>query len=120
MANVTVTAQLSGLTATTDAAGAYTVRSPAGTYTLAVKAADCIGITLLDRVVSDSVELLDLELVPSSPTAAQQLLLYQRLVKQSVSPLIKQDLIARNQFLPRPVLCQQSFRSITERQRIPR
>jgi hypothetical protein len=93
--SATIAAQPGNYVATTSADGTFSLAVPAGHFDLAITAPGYVDLTLLGRAAGPGASTLDLGLIPASPTSDQQLTLYQRLVKQSVSPLVDAATVAR-------------------------
>ena len=87
VAGALVQAEPAGGRVVADHNGVYVLPLPPGTYTVRVSKDSYIGVIRLRQVVgTGSYTNLDLDLVPASPTQAQQETLYQRMVTQKESP----------------------------------
>jgi hypothetical protein len=91
----TITAYPGGYVASTNDDGRYALSLPSGQYHLKIRAHGFIDLTYLAIAAGPGLSQLDIGLAPESPTPDQQQLLYQRLVKQSVSPLVDVETAAR-------------------------
>lgn len=88
VAGAAVTATPGGARVTTDATGSYRLPLGPGSYVVEVALAGYVGVSRHRQTVTGGFVSLDLQLVSLAPTAEQQQLIYQRLVKQHAAPLV--------------------------------
>jgi hypothetical protein len=86
-----VEAQPTGTTAISDSQGTYRLSLSPGNYTLNVGRPGYIAISLRNQIVGTHLTALDLSVIPDQPSHDTQILLYSRLVKQPVSPLVSSN-----------------------------